>query len=316
MAGLETPWLWEEDDLLSLVANQVQESSTLDYKASGALDRTEEKKREIGKDVSAFANSAGGILVYGIREKGHLPEAVDDGVDPSILSREWLEQVINSRIQRRVSGVVVKQILLHKTAPGRVAYVVSVPQSADAPHQADDKKFYKRFNFQSVAMEEYEVRDVANRLTAPDLSLRIGLRHEGVVGQGPQHLYLLSIAIENRSPIPAVYAVVMLGIEVTARMPGGPGPFVYEQVAPVLGGLTTQMHRLSYNWSIPGCMPIMAGARFTIAGGFVQLAMEPGAQYWFKTELLTPRATKKEAEFLHRPRASSFTLNEQGELVP
>ena len=59
------PWKWDETDLLSLISSQAQESLELEYKASGALDPTNEKKSEISKDVSSFAHSAGGVIVYG-----------------------------------------------------------------------------------------------------------------------------------------------------------------------------------------------------------------------------------------------------------
>ena len=62
------PWEWEEEDLLELVSTQTQESVTLDYKASEALGKSEGKKTEISKDVSALANSAGGVIIYGIAE--------------------------------------------------------------------------------------------------------------------------------------------------------------------------------------------------------------------------------------------------------
>jgi len=104
-----------------------------------------------------------GTIVYGVTENGHLPASIDDGLDPSLTTREWLEQVINSTIQRRIQGIRINQILLNKTRPGHVAYVVSIPSSLHAPHMASDHRFYKRFNFQSVAMEEHEVRDTARR---------------------------------------------------------------------------------------------------------------------------------------------------------
>jgi hypothetical protein len=48
------------DDLESLIKNNVQENIHLDYKDSRAIDG--KKRREMAKDVSAFANSDGGIL--------------------------------------------------------------------------------------------------------------------------------------------------------------------------------------------------------------------------------------------------------------
>ena len=40
-----------------------------------------------------------------------------------------------------------------------VIYVVDIPQSNIA-HQAFDKRYYKRFNFISTPMEDYEIRDI------------------------------------------------------------------------------------------------------------------------------------------------------------
>lgn len=49
-----------------MVRDQVQESIHLDYKASKAISPKE--RDEIANDVSAFANSDGGVLIYGVEE--------------------------------------------------------------------------------------------------------------------------------------------------------------------------------------------------------------------------------------------------------
>src|ERR1035437_439979 len=168
---MKPPWKWSEDDIRALVTNQVEESLTLDYKACDALAPTDKKKKEISKDVSAFANSAGGAIVFGVTEDKHIPTGLDVGYLPSNISKEWIEQVINGNIQRRIDGVRINPVHLTGAGAGKVLYVVAVPQSARAPHMAADHRFYKRFNFESVPMEEYEVRDVARRSEAPDLKL-------------------------------------------------------------------------------------------------------------------------------------------------
>lgn len=155
-----------EQDLVTLIATGVQESLNLDYKRSDALQNDDKHKNEVSKDVSAFANSAGGTLVYGMIEVKHLPTALDHGFDPNVISREWLENVINSRIQPRIQNVGINSVPLASVSPGRVVYVVEVPQSHTA-HQAFDKRYYKRFNFQSVPMEDYELRDVLGRAKTP-----------------------------------------------------------------------------------------------------------------------------------------------------
>lgn len=168
------PWEWEESDLQSLVDNQASESLELDFKECGALAKTDGKKRELSKDVSAFANSAGGTLVYGIVEdkKTHTAASLDEGYDPSDISQEWIEQVINSNIHPRLSGVRINRVSLSGSRQGKVAYVVYVPQGSTA-HQAADKRYYKRFNFESVPMEDYEVRDVMQRVTSAQLETQL-----------------------------------------------------------------------------------------------------------------------------------------------
>ena len=89
-------------------------------------------------------------------------------VDRTQFSKEWLEQVIQ-RIQPRIEGIEIIPIPL-ASAPDHVAYAVNIPQS-DTAHQAADKRYYKRHNFMAVPMEDYELRDVMNRLTHPIIEL-------------------------------------------------------------------------------------------------------------------------------------------------
>ena len=85
-------------DLDGLVADGVEESLTLEYKASAALAHDSKKIDECCKDVSALANSAGGQIVYGIPEVRHKPQPVDAGSDGAVISREWIEQILLSRV--------------------------------------------------------------------------------------------------------------------------------------------------------------------------------------------------------------------------
>ncbi len=161
---------WTEGKLRNLISNEVEESLTLEYKSAEALDRTEYKKKEITKDVSAMANSAGGVIIYGIAESSnperrHLPERLVP-VNRLEFPREWLEQIIQA-IRPRIDGIVIHSVQIG----AGVAYIVEIPQSNTA-HQASDHRYYKRFNFQSVPMEDYEVRDVIFRETAPSIAIR------------------------------------------------------------------------------------------------------------------------------------------------
>lgn len=155
---------WDEAYLLEFIRVGEQESLTLDYKASAGLTKTDKTRNDLSKDVSAFANSAGGFLVYGMLEDKHKPTAIDVGVDRNTITKEWLESVIKSVIQPVVDDLVIKQIDLPNKGAGKVAYVVQIaPATSRAPHQANDHRYYKRFNFESTPMEDYEVRDLMRR---------------------------------------------------------------------------------------------------------------------------------------------------------
>lgn len=166
--------LWEESDIVQLISNKIEESLTLDFKRADSLQQSDGKKSEISKDVSAFANSVGGTIIYGLEESPdppHVASAISP-IDPSKVSKEWLEQVIGSRIQPRILGVKIKPIELSSSSPGQFAYVVAIPESHTA-HQASDKRYYRRFNFESVPMEDYEVRLTMNRASRPNYSVKL-----------------------------------------------------------------------------------------------------------------------------------------------
>ena len=63
-------------DLKNMIKNQIQENIHLDYKRSSALS-LQNNHKEIAKDVSAFANSDGGCIIYGIEEDKHLPKKIE-----------------------------------------------------------------------------------------------------------------------------------------------------------------------------------------------------------------------------------------------
>ena len=167
------PKTWTESKLLNFIKSETEESLTLEYKSAEALGKSDYQKKEITKDVSAMANSAGGLLIYGIREfsesdKRHLPEKFVP-VNRSEFPREWIEQIINS-IRPRIEGIFIHSVQL-ATGKNDVVYIIEIPQSKTA-HQARNHRYYKRFNFQSVPMEDYEIRDVIFREKMADVLVR------------------------------------------------------------------------------------------------------------------------------------------------
>src|SRR5665213_3186715 len=164
---------WDEAKLNELIRDKIEENFNLEYKGAGALDRNDKAKSEITKDVSAMANSAGGVLIYGLAEfqddeRKHLPER-NDPINRNDFSKEWLENII-LQIQPRIPDLKIKSVQL-ASGSDHVAYVVEIPQGNTA-HQANDCRYYRRFNFQSVKMPDNEVRDVMSRKSHPRISVK------------------------------------------------------------------------------------------------------------------------------------------------
>jgi hypothetical protein len=161
---------WTKQRLDQMIADGVEENLSLDYKRADSLAKTDGKKTEVTKDVSSFANSSGGVLIYGIAEfadepRKHLPERLDP-IQRSEISKEWLDQVVQA-IQPRIEGVVIHPVTISKP-DNTVCYVVEVPQSHTA-HMARDHRYHMRHNFTTARMEDYQVRDVMNRRTHPTI---------------------------------------------------------------------------------------------------------------------------------------------------
>jgi Putative DNA-binding domain len=164
-------------ELDKIISDQVQEDIHLDYKDSRGISDF----GKLAKHVSAFANSDGGILIYGIQENDHLPTGRDSGADHKVFNRERIENVILSHISPRIEGLRIAQIPVSESTS---IYAIEIPKSFRGPHQqSPDKKYYKRFNFQAVAMEDYEVNDVRNRriVIPPLIEVGISIRHRVLV---------------------------------------------------------------------------------------------------------------------------------------
>lgn len=187
---------WDQKRIQQYIDDKIQESLTLDYKAAEALQKKDEKRKEITKDVSAMANSAGGIIIYGVREyksedSSFFPEIIDP-VDQSLYTKELLQQVINT-IRPKLDGVIITPVQIGIDTK-TIVYIVEIQQSTTA-HQASDYRYYKRYNSLSIPMEDYEIRDVMGRLKNPEFEVTFRIsknEYDQVYGGNPYGLNMLN----------------------------------------------------------------------------------------------------------------------------
>jgi len=164
------------EDIEKLIKHEIPESLHLDYKSSPAL--LKKKKDEICKDVSSFANADGGILIYGVKEIDNIPSEIDEGIDNREIDREWIDQILSFNITPPIEGLEIIQIQLNKN---NSLYALKIPKSFRDPHQAPDKKYYKRYNFRSSPMDHYEIEDLRNRKFQLPPVVNVDIELEGFI---------------------------------------------------------------------------------------------------------------------------------------
>lgn len=154
-----------KDDIDALVADDVREGRTLDYKEKlpGNADKD---KKEFLADVSSFANAGGGDMIFGVVEKRDLegkatglPQAAPGlaGVNADAEIRR-LDNMVRDGIKPRIPGIQIR--VVEGFADGPVL-VMRTPRSFAAPHMVtfqDHSRFYSRNSGGKYPLDVGEIR--------------------------------------------------------------------------------------------------------------------------------------------------------------
>lgn len=120
-----------QEDLQGLVASPTLEGLRLDFKRelpAGSFEAV----REFLADVSSFANTDGGHIVYGVEESGGAATGISGVVDVDRdATKLRLTESIRSGIAPRLDGVALSHVAL---ADGRSVLIIEIPRSFTAPH--------------------------------------------------------------------------------------------------------------------------------------------------------------------------------------
>jgi len=151
-----------ESDLLELVDGKVPEDHRLDYKRD-IYGPSDKDKKELLKDVSAFANVNGGYIVIGIDEAAGVAAQIC-GVKPSDIGSEVLrmEQILSSGIEPRIPGLKIRSLQL---TSGSHAIVIKVPKSWRAPHRVSFDKWHKFWMRNSAGAHEASMEELRHMFT-------------------------------------------------------------------------------------------------------------------------------------------------------
>lgn len=153
--------LWNEDNLRFLIEARLNETLEREYKRTITIDKPADRK-ELCKDVSGFANSQGGFIVFGLDETdvlgaGSVPASLSPITDRTL--KETLEQVLVDGIMPRVDFRIYSFRDSGKTGE----YVIcEIPKSYRGLHMVTydkDNRYYLRRNFQTTPMNSFEVEN-------------------------------------------------------------------------------------------------------------------------------------------------------------
>lgn len=140
-----------EADLLRLVEDGVREDVELDYKV-----KLESDSQEFARDVSSFANTKGGYLIYGMDEESEVPTRLIalEGFDPGkAIGRlnSWAQEHIRPRPSLRFQPVPLEK--------GGSVMVIEVPRSWVGPHEVrQEHRFYHRTQHGKAPMDVDQLR--------------------------------------------------------------------------------------------------------------------------------------------------------------
>jgi Putative DNA-binding domain len=150
---------WTVDIIRALVAQGAFETDRFDFKEKLPDPRDDAGKSRLRRDVSAFANAAGGFLVYGVKDDKGL--SAEDRVVGLEGTEDFPERFGNFP---RACEPTVDWSFRNPPialASGRVVHVVHVPESPRKPHGLfEDERwwFTKRTNKGTEPMSYVELR--------------------------------------------------------------------------------------------------------------------------------------------------------------
>ncbi|GAC1300801.1 MAG: hypothetical protein NVSMB27_41180 [Ktedonobacteraceae bacterium] len=165
------------DKIDQFIRDQQEENLFLEFKTINSPDmKNKDDRANFAKALSGFANSAGGVIVWGVDARQKQGNQVDCACDkkeiedvPLFLSK--LNDFTGSFVTPIVEGVQHKAIVSNSNRKGLA--VTLVPASDRGPHMAKggEGRYYKRSGGSFYPMEHFDLADMFGRRRHPVLEM-------------------------------------------------------------------------------------------------------------------------------------------------
>lgn len=213
------------------VADQTREGPHLDFKRDFPIAWNDAAKHEFLADATAFANSGGGDLIFGIEEDGQaqalavVPQAITN-VDQEI---RRLQDFLLNLVEPRLPGVKVHAVQVSVAGIDGYVVVVRIPQSWAGPHRVKtNQHFFIRDGLRKRQLDVPELRSLF--LRTENQAQRVNyFRTERLgkilSGDGPHRLVDGPILVVHLIPTQAALGLVQID----------PVPYTNQRGLPVVG---------------------------------------------------------------------------------
>lgn len=164
-----------EAHIRGLIADRAQEGPHLDFKRDIPTAWDASAKHELLADVTAFANSGGGDIIFGIDEND---AAEATAVCPQVLSSvdqevRRLQDFLLNLAEPRLPGAQVHPVELVEGATTGYALIIRVPQSWAAPHRVKtNQHVYVREGLRKRPLDVPELRALFVRTESQSQRIR------------------------------------------------------------------------------------------------------------------------------------------------
>lgn len=153
----------DEGDLASLISNAVKEGRSIEYKRQ-LPSGTDGDKKEFLADVSSFANSGGGDLIFGMEERGGIATKIV-GIQSADLDLEIgrLDNIAASGLEPKIRCAIQPV----ECSEGRMVLVIRVDRSWVGPHRVVFKSHDKFYGRNSTGKYPLDVNELRAAFTLP-----------------------------------------------------------------------------------------------------------------------------------------------------